>query len=40
MIHADGDIYEGYWLDDKAHGKGSYKHANGVYYDGNWNQDQ
>ena len=20
--HADGDYYEGYWLNDKAHGKG------------------
>jgi len=24
MIHANGDIYEGEWYNDKARGKGSY----------------
>ncbi len=26
LIHADGDVYEGTWLNDKAHGKGVYIH--------------
>ena len=26
LIHADGDVYEGDWLNDKAHGKGVYIH--------------
>ena len=34
LIHADGDIYEGDWLDDKAHGIGVYLHINGARYEG------
>jgi len=30
LYHADGDIYEGEWLDDKANGQGTYTHANGA----------
>jgi len=26
LIHADGDVYEGNWLNDKAHGRGVYIH--------------
>ena len=26
LIHADGDVFEGHWLNDKAHGKGVYIH--------------
>lgn len=26
LIHADGDIYEGDWVDDKANGNGVYTH--------------
>jgi hypothetical protein len=26
MIHIDGDIYEGEWQQDMAHGKGFYIH--------------
>lgn len=34
-MHADGDIYEGEWLEDKANGKGTYTHVNGARYEGN-----
>ena len=34
LIHADGDIYEGEWKDDKANGKGTYVHINGAKYTG------
>jgi hypothetical protein len=30
FYHADGDIYEGDWVDDKANGWGIYKHTNGA----------
>jgi hypothetical protein len=26
LIHADGDVYEGGWKNDKAHGYGIYTH--------------
>ena len=31
LIHADGDVYEGIWLNDKAHVRGIYIHRDGVY---------
>ena len=34
MIHADGDIYEGEFSNDKANGKGVYIHINGARYEG------
>lgn len=34
FIHADGDIYEGDWGNDKANGYGIYKHMNGAQYKG------
>jgi len=34
LVHADGDIYEGHWVNDKAEGMGTYSHANGAYYEG------
>jgi len=40
LIHADGDIYEGDWLDDKAHGFGAYIHTNGARYIGYWKEDK
>jgi len=40
LYHADGDIYEGDWLDDKANGKGTYTHANGAKYVGQWKDDK
>ena len=33
-MHADGDIYEGDWLDDSANGLGAYTHVNGAKYTG------
>ena len=39
-MHADGDIYEGQWVNDKAEGTGTYSHANGAYYEGQWLDDK
>ena len=36
LLHADGDIYIGNWLNDKAHGHGKYLHKNGAQYEGDW----
>jgi hypothetical protein len=35
-----GDIYEGEWKDDKAHGYGVYHHLNGATYEGEWVEDR
>lgn len=40
LIHADGDFYEGEWVDDKASGMGNYVHTNGAYYKGEWLEDK
>lgn len=40
LIHADGDVYEGEWLDDKAHGCGIYTHTDGAKYEGYWKEDK
>lgn len=40
LIHPDGDIYDGYWKDDKAHGFGHYTHTDGAYYEGYWLNDK
>ena len=40
LIHADGDVYEGDWLNDKAHGKGIYIHRDGASYTGEWFEDK
>ena len=34
LIHAEGDVYEGEWFNDKAHGIGKYKHLDGAMYEG------
>lgn len=34
MTHADGDVYDGEWKNDKANGKGTYIHVNGAKYEG------
>ena len=34
LVHNDGDIYEGDWVNDKAEGRGTYLHSNGAKYDG------
>ena len=40
LIHADGDVYDGYWKDDKAHGRGIYSHLDGARYEGSWCEDK
>lgn len=32
LIHSDGDVYIGDWLNDKAHGYGDYTHMDGAKY--------
>lgn len=34
LIHADGDVYEGEWVNDKPQGKGIYLHQDGASYTG------
>lgn len=34
LIHSDGDVYEGDWKNDKAHGYGKYIHMDGAQYIG------
>lgn len=36
LVHAEGDVYEGEWTDDKANGYGVYTHFNGSRYEGQW----
>ena len=33
---SDGSIYEGYWKNDKANGRGRLIHADGDIYDDYW----
>jgi hypothetical protein len=40
LLHADGDVYIGEWLNDKAKGKGEYFHVNGAKYIGEWKDDK
>jgi len=40
LIHADGDVYEGEWVRDKAQGKGKYTHLYGATYQGEWLEDK
>lgn len=35
----EGDMYEGQWDDDLAHGYGRYIHGDGGTYEGEWDQD-
>ena len=39
MTHANGDMYEGQWRDDKAHGNGVFVDANNAMYTGEWVDD-
>lgn len=36
----DGSIYDGYWKNDKANGRGRLIHADGDIYDGYWKDDK
>ena len=42
MTHPySGDVYVGQWLNDQAHGKGTYYHAEtGAVYEGDWENDK
>ena len=40
QVWPDGSIYEGYWAENKANGKGRLIHANGDVYDGHWKDDK
>ena len=40
LIHADGDVYECDWKEDKAHGSGFYNHTDGAKYVGGWFEDK
>ena len=39
MTHSNGDIYEGYWVDDLAQGYGIFLDTQGSKYEGNWEKD-
>ena len=39
FYHADGDIFEGEWKNDKITGYGVYYHTNGAKYEGEWLND-
>jgi len=34
LVHVDGDVYEGNWVNDQAEGYGVYLHKNGASYEG------
>ena len=40
MTHANGDIYDGFWIDDKANGFGIFIDLNNAKYEGYWKDDQ
>ena len=40
LIHSEGDVYEGDWLNDKAHDQGKYIHIDGAKYNGKWRDDK
>ena len=39
MQLANGDVYEGDWLDDHIHGIGTFTRVNGDIYTGEWVND-
>lgn len=41
LVHQNGDIYHGEWLNGKAHGQGVFiQYGNNSMYDGEWHQDE
>jgi hypothetical protein len=40
MIYNNGDIYEGYWLNDKKNGKGIINYHNNEIYEGDFVDDK
>jgi hypothetical protein len=39
MTHSNGDIYEGYWINDKACGEGVFVDTSHAMYRGEWVDD-
>jgi hypothetical protein len=39
MTHANGDVYEGFWKNDKACGVGVFADTSGAMYRGEWLDD-
>jgi len=39
LIHHDGNVYIGDFIDNKAHGKGVYETPDGYRYEGEWKND-
>ena len=40
FLFKKGSVYEGYWQNDKACGKGKLVHADGDVYEGEWLNDK
>ena len=40
QVWTDGAKYEGYWIDNKAQGRGTFWHAEGDLYDGEFKEDK
>jgi len=40
QVWSDGSMYQGYWKNDKANGKGRLIHADGDIYEGDWKDDK
>ena len=40
LIHADGNVYEGDWLNGLAHSQGTYIYIDGAKYKGEWIDDK
>jgi len=39
MTHANGDIYQGEWMDGRAHGNGVFCDTKGSMFIGEWRHD-
>ena len=37
---SDGASYEGWWVKNKAHGRGKFNHADGDVFIGEWDNDK
>lgn len=39
MLYANGDLYEGQWIDGMKEGYGAFTKENGDYFEGDWHKD-
>lgn len=39
-MHTNGDVYNGNWYNDRAHGTGEYRSKDGGVYKGTWVGDK